>query len=48
MLMTDWEEQEKKGELDTMPPPSPESSNEDYEIVEAELADKANDEAPTT
>ena len=33
VLMADWEEQEKKGELDTKPPPSLENSDEDCKIV---------------
>ena len=43
--MEDWEDQEKKGELNTRPPLSPEYSDEDCEIVEDESADEAQDKA---
>ena len=46
-LIANWEDQEKKGELDTRPPPSPEYSDDDCEIIEQEPANKANDNAPT-
>ena len=45
VLMVDWEEQEKKSELDTKPPPSLKSSKKDYEIIETKPADKAQDQA---
>ena len=44
----DWEDQEKKGELDTRPPLSPKYSDNDCEIVGQEPTDEANDNAPTT
>ena len=45
-IMADWVEQEKKGELDTRPPPSPEYSNKDCDVAREETAKEANDEAP--
>ena len=47
-LIADWEEQEKKkGELDTMPPPSLVYSDDDCEIVgQKEPVDDANNNAP--
>ena len=41
------EDQEKKGELDTRPPPSLEYSDEYYKIVGEVRIDEANDNAPT-
>ena len=39
----DWEDQEKKGELNTRLPPSPEYFDDDCEFVGQEPADEAND-----
>ena len=41
-MMADWEDQEKRGELDARPPPSPEDSDEDCTIIGQEPADNAN------
>ena len=46
LLIVDWKEQEKSGELDTRPPLSPEYSENDCEIVwDKEPAENTNNSA---